>query len=62
MTSVQIKNEIQKVLDQVPETALSDILDFAKKLQIKSPDQIKLEHDLEKIISEDAGLLHRLAQ
>ncbi|GAA3984866.1 hypothetical protein [Mucilaginibacter dorajii] len=62
MTSVQIKDEIQKVLDQVPETALSDILDFVKKLQINSPDQIKLEHDLEKTISEDAGLLHRLAQ
>lgn len=62
MTSVQIKNEIQKALDQVPETALQDILNFAKELQTKSPDQVKLDNALEKIISEDKGLLQRLAQ
>jgi len=62
MTSVQLKKEIQKVLDQVPETALQDILNFARELQTKSPDQLKLDRDLEKIISEDARLLQRLAQ
>jgi mRNA-degrading endonuclease RelE of RelBE toxin-antitoxin system len=62
MTSVQIKNEIQKVLDQVPETVLQDILDFVKELQTQSPEQIKLTNNLRKILSEDKGLLQRLAQ
>ena len=62
MTSVQIKKEIQKVLDQVPETVLQDILDFVKELQIQSPDQIKLTNNLRKILSEDKELLQKLAQ
>lgn len=62
MTSVQIKNEIQKVLDQVPETVLQDILDFVKELQTQSPGQVKLANNLRKILSEDKSLLQRLAQ
>jgi mRNA-degrading endonuclease RelE of RelBE toxin-antitoxin system len=62
MTSVQIKKEIQKVLDQVPETVLQDILDFVKELQVQSPDQIKLTNNLRKILSEDKELLQKLAQ
>jgi hypothetical protein len=62
MTSVEIKTEIQKVIDQVPETVLPDVLDFLKELQIKSEDQIKLVNNLRKIISEDRELLEKLAQ
>ncbi|WP_426668218.1 hypothetical protein ACPPVU_19000 [Mucilaginibacter sp. McL0603] len=62
MTSVEIKTEIQKVIDQVPETVLPDVLDFLKELQIKSEDQIKLVNNLRKIISEDRELLQKLAQ
>lgn len=62
MTSVEIKTEIQKVIDQVPETVLPDVLDFLKELQIKSEDQIKLVSNLRKIISEDRELLEKLAQ
>jgi mRNA-degrading endonuclease RelE of RelBE toxin-antitoxin system len=62
MTSVQIKNEIQKALDQVPETVLQDILDFVKELQTQTPEQIKLTNNLKKILLEDKSLLQRLAQ
>ncbi|WP_184541720.1 hypothetical protein [Mucilaginibacter sp. FT3.2] len=62
MTVVQIKSEIQKALEQVPETALQNILDYVKQRQTQSPDQINLARNLERIISEDDGLLQRLAQ
>jgi mRNA-degrading endonuclease RelE of RelBE toxin-antitoxin system len=62
MTSIEIKTEIQKVLDQVPETVLQDVLDFLKELQTKSADQIKLTNNLRKILSEDRELLEKLAQ
>jgi mRNA-degrading endonuclease RelE of RelBE toxin-antitoxin system len=62
MTSIEIKTEIQKVLDQVPENVLYDILDFLKELQDKSADQIKLANNLRKILSEDKELLDKLAQ
>jgi mRNA-degrading endonuclease RelE of RelBE toxin-antitoxin system len=62
MTSIEIKTEIQKVLDQVPENVLQDVLDFLKELQNKSADQIKLANNLRKILSEDRELLEKLAQ
>ena len=62
MLSNQIKTEIQKVLDQVPESVLQDVLDFLKELQTKSADQIKLANNLRKILSEDRELLEKLAQ
>jgi mRNA-degrading endonuclease RelE of RelBE toxin-antitoxin system len=62
MTSIEIKTEIQKVLDQVPENVLQDILDFLKELQTKSVDDIKLANNLRKILSEDRELLEKLAQ
>ena len=62
MTSNQIKSEIQKVLDNVPESVLKDILDFLKELQVHSADNIKLTNNLRKILSEDKNLLDRLAK
>ena len=62
MTSVEIKTEIQKVLDQVPENVLEDVLDFVRELQSKSSEQIKLANNLRKILSEDKELLEKLAQ
>lgn len=61
MTSIEIKTEIQKVLDQVPESVLQEVLDFLKGLQNKSVDQIKLADNLRKILSEDRELLEKLA-
>jgi mRNA-degrading endonuclease RelE of RelBE toxin-antitoxin system len=62
MTSIEIKTEIKKVLDRVPESVLQDILDFLKELQTKSVDDIKLANNLRKVISEDRELLEKLAQ
>jgi hypothetical protein len=62
MTSIEIKTEIQKVIDQVPENVLGDVLDFLKELQSKSSNEIKLANNLRKILSEDRELLEKLAQ
>ena len=62
MTATQIKTEIQKVLDNVPENALQDVLDFLKELQASSPEHIKLTNNLRQILAEDKELLGKLAQ
>lgn len=62
MTTTQIKTEIQKVLDNVPESALQDVLDFLKELQPSSVGQIKLTNDLRQILAEDKELLEKLAK
>ena len=62
MTKTQIKTEIEKVLDSVPETLLLDVLDFLKELQAHPIEKVKLTNNLRHILTEDKELLGRLAQ
>ncbi len=62
MNTVDIKTEIQKVLEQVPENVLADVLDFLKKLQQQPAEKVKLANHLKQILAEDKELLEKLAQ
>ena len=62
MTSKEIKTEIQKAIDNIPENVLQDILDLLKQLQKQPNDKIQLSHHLRKILTEDKELLEKLAQ
>ena len=62
MTSKELKKEITKVLDNVPDELLEDILNYLKLL-IKNPkDKINLASNIRQIIDEDRELLQQLAQ
>ncbi len=62
MTKTEIKNEIQKVLDNVPENVLQDILTLLKGLQDQPVGKLELTHSLRQILTEDKELLEKLAQ
>jgi len=62
MTKTQIKTEIQKVLNNVPEAILQDVLDFLKELQNQPGEKVKLTNNLRQILSKDKELLERLAK
>ncbi len=62
MTTKEIRSEIQKTLDNIPESVLQDILDYLKLIQGKSIDKIKLSKNLRDILTEDKELLERLAK
>lgn len=62
MTKTEIKIEIQKVLDNVPENVLQDILLLLKDLQNEPAKQIEITHSLRQILSEDKELLEKLAK
>ena len=62
MTSIEIKKEISKVLDQVPEKLLVDILDLLKVVQSDKVSNSTLTSNFKKILSEDSDLLDKLAQ
>ena len=62
MRKDSIKIEIQKIIDKVPDDMLQEIYDILKDFADKSPDAIKLSHNLNKVLSEDKGLLERLAK
>jgi hypothetical protein len=62
MTVNEIKSEIQKSIDKVPESVLQDILDFLKSVENKSNEQLNLTKNLKSILVEDWELLERLAK
>ncbi|HMG92660.1 MAG TPA: hypothetical protein VK589_21530 [Chryseolinea sp.] len=62
MTTKEIKSEIQKTLENIPENVLQDILDYLKAIQGKSADKIKLGKNLRDILAEDKELLEKLAK
>jgi hypothetical protein len=62
MTTKEIKSEIQKSLDNVPESVLHDILNFLKQAENQTPERLNLVKNLRDILTEDKELLERLAK
>ncbi len=62
MTTTQLKKEIGKVLDRVPEKLLQDILDLLKEVESEKTTNSRLASNLKNILSEDSELLNKLAQ
>jgi hypothetical protein len=62
MTAIQLKTEIQKTLDEVPEDVLPEILDYLKELQKQSAQNIQLAKFMKQTLTEDKELLEKLAQ
>ncbi|MEP7265159.1 MAG: hypothetical protein ABI772_11705 [Bacteroidota bacterium] len=62
MTAKEIKSEIQKVIDTIPEVVLEDVLNYLKTIQNKPADTISLSQNMRKILAEDSDLLEKLAQ
>jgi hypothetical protein len=62
MTKSQLQNEIQKILQNIPENLLQDILALLQGIQNQPEDKIELSHALRKILDEDKALLEKLAQ
>lgn len=58
MTTKELKSEIQKSLDNAPESVLIAVLEFLKKGN-QTPDLAK---NFKKILLEDKDLLERLAK
>jgi uncharacterized tellurite resistance protein B-like protein len=62
MTTKDIKSEIQKSLDKVPERVLQDVLNYLKQIENQSIDKVNLTMNFKDILTEDKELLERLAK
>ena len=62
MKTMEIKNEIKRTIDDLPDTILEDVLDYLNKLKNTSKDKILLSKNLSSILREDSALLQRLAK
>lgn len=61
MTVADLKYEINKAIDEVPESVLNDILDYLKQVKVTPKEKIDLTRHLGQILREDKELLQRLA-
>ena len=61
MSKNEVKEQINKVLDNVSDEALESILNYLKELISKSETDLILSNNLNKILSEDKEVLERLA-
>ncbi|MCK4407281.1 MAG: hypothetical protein KAV44_06370 [Bacteroidales bacterium] len=62
MITQEIKTEIHKVIDNLPDAIASDVLDYLKGLLNKTKHDLTMSRKLAKIIKEDKELLEKLAQ
>jgi hypothetical protein len=62
MTKTQLRAEIRKVIESVPEDVLADVLGFLQELQAHPSDKVKQVSHLRQTLAEDSDLLQRLAQ
>ena len=63
MTTLELRTELHKAIDKVPENALSEILDYIHSFEAKSAfDKEKLDQFIDRVFKEDDNLLRRLAQ
>jgi hypothetical protein len=62
MTKEQTKTEIQKSLDKVPESVLTDILNLLRQAENLPEGKLSLAKHLREILREDTKLLERLAK
>jgi hypothetical protein len=62
MSKDEIKSEINKVLDHLSDKTLADLLSLLKNIENKQSISLFDKSTLEKILTEDEGLLKKLAK
>jgi len=62
MTTVELKAEILKVLDELPPAKLPGVLGILKKVQLQSADDTELAEFLRLAFIEERDVLAKLAQ
>jgi hypothetical protein len=62
MNEQNVKIEIHKVIDMLPDDISKDVLEYLKSILKKSSDEVRTSNNISKIIKEDRNLLNRLAQ
>ena len=62
MATKELKDKINKVIDNMPDDILENVFNYLKTMTSKSRSDIMLSQNLGKIIEEDRNLLEKLAQ
>lgn len=62
MTKPEVKSEINKLLDQMPDDFLQELLQYLKDSQRTDRKHNQIKSNLERVMKEDIELLKKLAE
>lgn len=62
MTSLELRKEIQTVLDSLPEDSLTEVLAFLRLVGEQGSNKIVMADNVRRILLEDKELLEKLAK
>lgn len=62
MSKEEVKTAISALLDDAPQKALEQVLEYLQSVKGQSEKSIKRAENLRRILEEDKGLLSKLAQ
>lgn len=62
MSTAEIKDEINRVINTMPDTTLEAVLSYLKNVAETDLQNVKRANNLKRILEEDDNLLRRLAQ
>lgn len=62
MSKMEVKQEITKIIDGLPDDLLNDLLLYLQEVENKPSSSTNLVTNFRKILTEDRNLLQRLAQ
>ncbi len=62
MTALQLRTEIKKAVDKIPESLLTDLLEHIHELEQQPKDKAELIEFLKQSVVEDRELLQKLAE
>ncbi len=62
MTTKDLRKEISRVIEKVPDDFLTEILSYLKEVENRSTDELELLQHLKQIFKDDQELLEKLAK
>lgn len=62
MSNKNVKAEISRLIDEIPEESLGEVLAYLKEVKKLNLKDLRTSNNLNKILKEDRNLLKRLAQ
>lgn len=62
MTTKDLRIEISRVIEKVPDDFLTEILSYLKEVENRSTDELELLQHLKQIFKDDQELLEKLAK
>jgi len=62
MSSQELRLEIKKIIESIPDNSLKPLLDYLKKIESLKPEALRDAGNIRKILEEDKNLLKRLAE